>query len=315
MNKKNKRTTRKKRVTCIALAAVLTGSLTMPVWADEQEVSVEITNDGAELPDEKNIEITSYLKNYKDLVDKLGMSPTDPWQFIDQKNAYMVDQFYIDWESDYDIWSMKNEGASYVKIYDYSLGDSIEEIEKTLLEKEWVDYYSDDKENLYLAVIDDKSYMLALQKDENADMSSWYFCNWPEGDDVGEFLEASRNKQSNEKQSDETQISVGEMYEYADGQFLSDFSIEESEGKKRGILAFWHNYGDSASDEDFFFDWEDGKWDYELTGSRSGKKFLVNFTPTESGMQIKVTCTEGAYYSWETGQSAEEWVNAEYTVK
>lgn len=105
------------------------------------------------------------------------------------------------------------------------------------------------------------------------------------------------------------------MYEYADGQFLSDFSIEESEGKKRGILAFWHNYGDSASDEDFFFDWEDGKWDYELTGSRSGKQFLVNFTPTEAGMQIKVTCTEGAYYSWETGQSAAEWVNAEYVVK
>ena len=90
---------------------------------------------------------------------------------------------------------------------------------------------------------------------------------------------------------------------------------KESEGKKRGILAFWHNYGDSASDEDFFFDWEDGKWDYELTGSRSGKQFLVNFTPTEAGMQIKVTCTEGAYYSWETGQSAAEWVNAEYVVK
>ena len=83
MNKKNKRTNRKKRVTCIVVAAVLAGTLTLPVWADEPEVSVEVTNDGTESPDEKNIEITSYLKNYKDLVDKLGMSPTDPWQFMD----------------------------------------------------------------------------------------------------------------------------------------------------------------------------------------------------------------------------------------
>lgn len=38
MNKKNKRTNRKKRVTCIVVAAVLAGTLTLPVWADEPEV-------------------------------------------------------------------------------------------------------------------------------------------------------------------------------------------------------------------------------------------------------------------------------------
>lgn len=148
----------------------------------------------AETPDEKNIEITSYMETYKDLVEKLGMSSTDSWQFLGN-DSYVVDQFYLEWEEN--IWSMKNEGAPYIKLYGFSLGDSVETVEKTLLEKEWVSYYSDDKENIYLAIINDKPYMISLRKDENNNLSSWYFCNWPEGDNVGEFFAKSREKQEN----------------------------------------------------------------------------------------------------------------------
>lgn len=104
-------------------------------------------------------------------------------------------------------------------------------------------------------------------------------------------------------------------YRYANEQFLSDFSIQEIEGKKSAELMFWHNYGESASDEDFFFEWENNKWEYEVIGNRSGKKFLLKFDPTKNGLVIKVTCQEGIYYSWESGQESEEWINAEYIIQ
>ena len=66
--------------------------------------------------------------------------------------------------------------------------------------------------------------------------------------------------------------------------------------------------------KNFFFEWQDGKWDYEVIGNRSGKKFLLNFTPTNKGLNIKVTCKDGSYYSWQTGRKGIDWINAEYGV-
>ena len=80
-------------------------------------------------------------------------------------------------------------------------------------------------------------------------------------------------------------------------------------------LMFWHNYGASASDEDFFFTWEDGKWRYSVLGNRSGRQFALCFTPTETGLRISVVCEDGAYYSWTAGQADTVWSDAEYTAE
>lgn len=104
-------------------------------------------------------------------------------------------------------------------------------------------------------------------------------------------------------------------YRYTNGQYLSDFSFKEVEDRKSVELMFWHNYGDSSSDEEFFFEWENGKWEYEVLGNRSGKRFLLKFAPTNEGVMIEVICQEGIYYSWESGEEDEEWINAEYEMQ
>ncbi len=103
-------------------------------------------------------------------------------------------------------------------------------------------------------------------------------------------------------------------FRYINGEFLSDFSISEEDGKKNAGLLFWHNYGESSSDEDFFFEWENGKWEYEVVGNRSKKKFLIEFTPVNEGMTIKVICLEGNCFSWETGKESDLWINTEYKM-
>ncbi len=74
---------------------------------------------------------------------------------------------------------------------------------------------------------------------------------------------------------------VGNRYEYTEGENLSQFYVSED---KSASLMFWLNYGSGASTEDFFFDWEDDKWEYELKGNRSGKMYTITFAPTEKGM-------------------------------
>lgn len=109
----------------------------------------------------------------------------------------------------------------------------------------------------------------------------------------------------------ENKLSEGK-YEYTNGAYLSSFRISEMDGKKTAELGFWQNYGNSPSDEDFFFDWEDGKWEYTVMGNRSRKQFILKFEPTVEGLRITVRCAEGTYYTWETAQESEEWISAIY---
>ena len=102
-------------------------------------------------------------------------------------------------------------------------------------------------------------------------------------------------------------------YRYSNGEYLSELSImNNSKDYNNAQLMFWHNYGASSSDEDFLFHWESGKSEYVVQGNRSKKQFLLKFTPTQSGMQIQVTCQDGQYYSWTNGTQSETWINANY---
>lgn len=297
-----------KRIISIVSVLLVSASLVSVSVYAEDVTQLPIQNADSGENEEETIEISSYLDKYQELVDKLQMDTTDWWQFPDDLDSYVKDQFYLEWTDN--AFSCKNEGASYIKLYGSSLGDSISDIEKVLHKKGWLDYFSDDKECSYITLIKDRGYLINLYKDENDKVDSWYLNNWPEGEDVADLLDELRNRNL----SSDNAGTVGEntTYSYMNGEFVSDFSIYETDGKKKAELMFWHNYGDSSSDEDFFFDWEEGKLEYELTGNRAQKRFRVNFTPIDTGVRIKVTCLDGAYFSWQTGQSAEVWSDEEY---
>lgn len=144
-----------------------------------------------------NIEISSYLEQYKQLVEMLGMKPTEEyWQFPDSK-SYVVDQFYLEWDSNSDVFqafSMKNMGTSYIKLYGSSIGDNISQVDKRLLENGWVNHDSTYEYIEYIVILNDKEYLLHVYVDEDNNMTAWYLNNWPEGEWVAEDFERLRRE-------------------------------------------------------------------------------------------------------------------------
>lgn len=125
------------------------------------------------------IEINSYLENYEPLVNQLNMKPTDCWQFPNS-NSYVIDGFYLEWING--LYSMKNEGASYVKLYNISLGDAMSQAESVLLQNGWKPIKIKGNEHSYILRVNDKEYFLTLYLNENSDISSWYLSNWTENE-------------------------------------------------------------------------------------------------------------------------------------
>ena len=123
-----------------------------------------------------------------------------------------------------------------------------------------------------------------------------------------DYLEQQRREQEAQV-SQEQQSPEERMYEYAEGELLSQFSIDTD---NQAYLGFWHNYGDFPSEEDFSFTWVEGKWEYQEVGMRSRKNFILRFTPTDTGMTIQVTCADGNYFDWKSAQPAAQWSNLEY---
>ena len=104
------------------------------------------------------------------------------------------------------------------------------------------------------------------------------------------------------------------IYEYTEGEYISDLEIYEENGVKKAYLGLWHNYGDSASDEDFYFVWEDGKWKYQIIGNRSAEAFDLDITPEDSEhIHIKLTQSEwNGSYSWPSGNTTPVWLDTEF---
>ena len=132
------------------------------------------------------IEVSDYLKSYDQLKELLAMQPVDYWQFPDSE-SYMVDDFYVEWKNN--IFSMKNEGASYVTLYGTALGDSMTEAEQALTENGWVTYTESESGHSYLTLIEEEPYYVELDADEDGNLKDWYLNNWPEGEGIAEALE------------------------------------------------------------------------------------------------------------------------------
>ena len=144
----------------------------------------------------KNIEVSEYFENYEELVKILDMQLiTEHWQF-ENWDSYMKEQFYI--EGDGKVFSMKNEGNSNIKLYNISLGENIKHGENALKDNGWIDYYSYENVNEYVALLNNKKYMLTIYIDNNENITSWYINNWPDGEDMEEiFSELQKGENEN----------------------------------------------------------------------------------------------------------------------
>ena len=131
------------------------------------------------------IEVSDYLNSYDQLKELLAMQPVDYWQFPDSE-SYMVDDFYVEWKNN--IFSMRNEGASYVTLYGTALGDSMTEADQALTENGWVTYTESESGHSYLTLIEEELYYVELDADENGNLKDWYLNNWREGEDIAEVL-------------------------------------------------------------------------------------------------------------------------------
>lgn len=131
------------------------------------------------------IEVSDYLNSYDQLKELLAMQPVDYWQFPDSE-SYMVDDFYVEWKNN--IFSMRNEGASYVTLYGTALGDSMTEVDQALTENGWVTYTESESGHSYLTLIEEELYYVELDADENGNLKDWYLNNWRAGEDIAEVL-------------------------------------------------------------------------------------------------------------------------------
>ena len=144
------------------------------------------------------IEVSDYLNSYDQLKELLAMQPVDYWQFPDSE-SYMVDDFYVEWKNN--IFSMKNEGASYVTLYGTALGDSMTEADQALTENGWVTYTESESGHSYLTLIEEELYYVELDADENGDLKDWYLNNWREGEDIAEVLKNLTGEKTDQEDS------------------------------------------------------------------------------------------------------------------
>lgn len=188
-----------------------------------------------------NLDISEYLEQYEQIVSILDMQvTTDYWQFENWK-SYVVDQFYL--EEGNGAFSMKNEGASYVKLYGISLGDNVQQVEKTMKENEWIPYYNTESMYEYVALINNREYILSFNVDDKGNVTSWYLNNWPEGEDIAEIFSGLQGKLDSDyafenpvKENSEP-VSLKGNWCSVDGKYIFHFG----------------NYGDSGDFADAYY--------------------------------------------------------------
>ena len=159
-------------------------ALTTEMLSSEEDVGM--------VEDGLSREVSLYFENYEQLVEELDMKPTDYWQFPDS-NSYIKNQFYLEWIND--LFSMKNEGNSNIKLYGCNLGNDIGQVQRAFQQNGWTKYYNTRDRSVYIAIINKRDYIVELYMDENGKLDSWYLNNWPEGEGMAEaFLQLEKNQ-------------------------------------------------------------------------------------------------------------------------
>ncbi len=222
-------------------------------------------------------------------------------------NLYVNDEwiYYVSTASGF--WRAKIDGTLVEKLQEYN---SEEKQEKNMIYPLKVEEYpskfeiqqftsAEESENAEEEFVEEEVQNAEASVDEESEQS------------VNEDLQDSNADTENPVAMETLEDGI---YEYAEGEYISDLEIYEENGVKKAFLGFWHNYGDSASDEDFSFVWEDGKWKYQLIGNRSGEAFDLDITPEDSEhIHIKLTQSEwNGSYSWPSGNTTPVWLDTEF---
>ena len=133
------------------------------------------------------INVSTYLEDWKPLVQVLEMKKTDSWQF-GGTDSYEVDGFYLEYMegSTESIFSMKNDENMNISLHGIKLNDSIEDANDILLGEGWTKFYQNEEISDYGKIINGDYYYVGMIFSSEQKLNSWYLCNWPEGEDVYE---------------------------------------------------------------------------------------------------------------------------------
>ena len=141
----------------------------------------------------ESVDVQDYLEQYSQLVGLLDMQPVKYWQFP-ESDSYMKDQFYLEMYKD--MYSMKNEGASYIQLFGINLGDSIITADDALMQAGWVEHYKTEGQHDYISILNGNRYVLSITVGSDGLITSWYLNNWPQGEEVAnDFERLERNQQ------------------------------------------------------------------------------------------------------------------------
>ena len=145
--------------------------------SDEPENSEETSSNEN---DENTIEISDYFEDYEPLVNLLGMELTEPWQMSD--DSYVKDGYYLEFDPEYGIASMRNDGNSSVALYGCKIGDNVDAFDAALLGDNWKRLDENSKGTYVKKATGETIFWLSLTSDDSGNVTSWYWNNWPEGD-------------------------------------------------------------------------------------------------------------------------------------
>lgn len=139
------------------------------------------------------IRISDSMEQWKELVTALPMKETQSWQGF--SHSYGIDGFYIEWE-DYSqtlsTMSMKNEECDYVTMFGVSLGDTAEYADSKLTDDGWFNFFQKDNTYEYLIICEEIPYYFEFKTDDTECVCFCYWNNWPQGEDIAEFLNGNR---------------------------------------------------------------------------------------------------------------------------
>lgn len=147
---------------------------------------------------EQTIEVSDYFQEPRQIIELLDMEKAEPWQFP-EGDSYAKDGFKLELYDN--LFSFKNEAADSITLYGIKVGDTIEDAVKTVEDRGWKSYYTNDNEYAFLALVNNESYLLSLGYTGDGAVASWYVNNWPQGEDIDEVLKGEQSAEDVSSQS------------------------------------------------------------------------------------------------------------------
>lgn len=175
---------------CILFLSFLLGTAGTAAFQTQEAAAYEAALDSVAqteepAPAEGPTEISAYFQMYTSLVDALGMTSSDDWQYLGAGFVtYRAGDFMLAWNqgNGKSMFSMENNGSNQVSLYGIYTGDSILNLDDRLLGSGWVSGYKTEGCWYYYSWQNGDTFYLEARFDDAEAVTSWYLCNWPQGD-------------------------------------------------------------------------------------------------------------------------------------